>query len=551
MKPIQIIKDRNFISSFTQELEENKQQSSWEHLALSYEAELAMMNTSFNEMKALTHLPQMEFLPYQLEVAQQVLFRLHGRAILADEVGLGKTIEAGLVLKEYIIRGLVKKALILVPASLVNQWVEELQSKFQISAVAYRKNYSWEDIDIVVCSLDMAKKDPHHEMITNISYDFLLVDEAHRLKNEKTLNNSFVRSIQKKYCLLLTATPIQNSLNEIYQLVSILRPGLLGSYESFIETFDQNEQEQQSILKQLIKQVLIRNTRKEIKGPSIKRHINTKWITFSEEEQLVYGRIKKLTNHLPPFTKLTLLRALCSSREACYLSIQKMLTQDNAPHKEELMQIADEISVLPHHIKANEIVKYIESIGHEKVIVFTEFRATQFYLQWYLQQHHITSVPFKGGFKSSKKEWMKQLFENKAQVLIATEAGGEGINLQFCHHMINYDLPWNPMKIEQRIGRIHRFGQKNDVHITHLALSNTLEEHLMHILYDKVHLFERVIGEVDDILSLLEVPKYDQKIQSILKESGSEEDIKNKLHQLSSIMKHTTLQQEEEQSGNT
>ncbi len=544
MKHIEINKDNQIMQMIEQAAEQDDNHTSWDLFTLSYEAELASMNHSFNELKSLVHLPHMEFLPYQVETAQRVLFQMHGRAILADEVGLGKTIEAGLILKEYIIRGLVKKALILVPASLVNQWVDELQSKFNIRAVAYQKNYNWEELDIVVCSLDMAKKSPHNEIITSIAYDFLLVDEAHRLKNEKTINNSFVRSIQKTYCLLLTATPIQNRLSEIYHLVTILRPGLLGSYDSFMNTFDQKEKEQQSILKQLVQQVLIRNTRKEIEDTSIHRFIDTEWIAFSNEEQAVYHRIEKLTGHLPPFTRLTLLRALCSSREACFLSIEKMLKQDRHPYREELTEISIAITMLPHHAKANKLIEYILNIGNEKVIIFTEFRATQFYLQWYLDQHGISSVPFRGGFKRSKKDWMRQLFKNHAQVLIATEAGGEGINLQFCHHMINYDLPWNPMKIEQRIGRIHRFGQQNDVHITHLALSDTLEEHLMHILYDKIHLFERVIGRVDDILSLLDVGDLEQEIQNILHRSSSDKEIKRKFNKLTSIIEATTHEEE-------
>src|SRR5699024_2098641 len=125
----------------------------------------------------------------------------------------------------------------------------------------------------------------------------------------------------------------------------------------------------------------------------------------------------------------------------------------------------DMIAALPHHVKAKKLIEMIEQIGQEKIIVFTEYRATQYYLQWYLHQHQISSVSFQGGLKKGRKEWITQLFEQDKQVLIATEAGGEGINLQFCHHIINYDLPWNPMRLEQRIGRIHRYGQKNNMHI--------------------------------------------------------------------------------------
>src|SRR5699024_9634019 len=132
--------------------------------------------------------------------------------ILADEVGLGKTIEAGLILKEYMIRGLVQKALILVPASLVNQWEQELNSKFYIPAIAHRKNYAWDQCDILISSIDTAKRPENRELIQEIDYDFILIDEAHKLKNHKTKNYAFVRSLKKKYCLMLTATPVQNKL---------------------------------------------------------------------------------------------------------------------------------------------------------------------------------------------------------------------------------------------------------------------------------------------------------------------------------------------------
>ena len=106
-----------------------------------------------------------------------------------------------------------------------------------------------------------------------------------------------------------------------------------------------------------------------------------------------------------------------------------------------------------------------------------------------------------GKFSKSKREWMKYLFKEKAQVLIATESGSEGINLQFCHHVINYDLPWNPMKLEQRIGRVHRLGQEHDVNIYNLAIKHTIEDHILELLNVKIGVFEKVVGELDDILT--------------------------------------------------
>lgn len=144
--------------------------------------------------------------------------------------------------------------------------------------------------------------------------------------------------------------------------------------------------------------------------------------------------------------------------------------KDEAPQLPEkiIRNLMGYIDQVTKNSKAEKTVELIQNIN-DKVIIFTEYRATQLYLQWFLKQHGITSVPFRGGFKRGKKDWMKDLFKNRAQVLIATEAGGEGINLQFCNHIINYDLPWNPMRLEQRIGRIHRLGQERDVFIYNMA----------------------------------------------------------------------------------
>lgn len=539
MKDITIKKDTQFIDQFDVVQQEEGPFTTWDLFKLRYQAEMATMTTDFYGLRSLDYLPHIDFLPHQIETATQAIETMNGRAILADEVGLGKTIEAGLILKEYMIRGLVKKALILVPASLVNQWVRELNEKFYIPAISYRKNYVWDQHSVIVSSIDTAKREPHKEDILNIDYDFLLVDEAHKLKNHKTLNYEFVQSIKKKYCLLLTATPIQNQLIEIFNLVSILKPGHLGSYDTFLKQHgkDRKNIKKDAYLKQLIQKVMIRNTRKDTALNDIKRNIETVWLDFNQEELDVYEELNQLTiDNMPTLSKLTYLRELCSSREACYLSLQNILkeTEDSS-----LQNLLNNIAQLPHHVKAKKVVDIIQQLGDEKVIIFTEYRATQFYLQWYLLQYGIKSVPFRGGFKRGKKDWMKQLFENNVQVLIATEAGGEGINLQFCKHLINYDLPWNPMRLEQRIGRIHRYGQKDDVHIYNFAIKGTVEEHIMSLLYEKIDLFEQVIGQLDDILAELDISDIETEISQIFSESSSNGEVKIKLDNLTSIIKQT------------
>lgn len=552
MNQIEIMKDSIFIDEFETTLEKDGSLSPWELFQMTYQSELTTMAPSFEGLKALDYLPHMNFLEHQISCAKQVIEDMSGRAILADEVGLGKTIEAGLILKEYMLRGLVKKVLILVPASLVNQWAKELNEKFYIPAISHRKNYPWDQCDIMITSIDTAKRSPHREQILDLDYDFILIDEAHKLKNHKTKNFAFVQSLKKKYCLLLTATPVQNQLVEIFNLVSILRPGHLGNFDSFLEQYgkDRKKIKQDKYLKQLIQKVMIRNTRDNTKMNTIKRNIETVWLDFTTKEKDVYTHLQNVTEVFPAFSKITLLRELCSSKEACFLTLQKMANTD--AKVEALKPLAEKIGQLHHHIKAEKAVEIIKKSGDEKVIIFTEYRATQLYLQWYLKENGITSVPFRGGFKKGKKDWMKQLFENHAQVLIATEAGGEGINLQFCNQLINYDLPWNPMRLEQRIGRIHRYGQQNDVYIYNFAIRDTVEEHIMTLLYEKINLFEQVIGHLDGILDELNITDIESEIKTIFSESTSTGETKIKLDNLSSMIKltHEQTELEEQQYGN-
>jgi len=530
-------RDESFLPQLENALEHHQSLTNWQLFSLLYSYKKESAIKSFDQLQSLRYLRHITFLEHQVEAANKVINEMNGRAILADEVGLGKTIEAGLILKEYLFRRLVKRVLILVPSSLVNQWVQELYEKFYIQATVYRKNYRWDEYPIIVCSLDLAKRSPHREEILKIKYDLVIIDEAHRLKNQKTLNHTFVRSIKKKYCLLLTATPIQNDVLELFNLVSIIKPGLLGNYSHFKKTYGKPTAKNKQHLHQLIQNVMVRNRRKDTILDDVKRNIETIWMDFSKEEQQAYDRLANTLQKTATFAKLTYLKELCSSREACYLSLQK---REPDHLQNEVEQVMEDIAALPHHTKANKLVEIIQQIGSEKVIVFTQYRATQYYLQWYLQQHNISAITFYGGLKRGRKEWITTLFKNHYQVLIATEAGGEGINLQFCSHMINYDLPWNPMHVEQRIGRIHRYGQKQHVTVYNFAIKNTLEEHVINLLYEKINVFERVIGELDDILERLNIKSFDTEMRDIIQESNSVGEAKIKLNHLLHVIEDVT-----------
>lgn len=542
---VQINFDSSWQNEFLHRIEEDGPWGSWELYKLALEVENHTIIPEFEGLQAPKHLSSLIPLPHQLEVAKQVVENMNGKAILADEVGLGKTIEAGLILKEYMIRGLVKKVLILVPASLVTQWAIELNSKFFIPAIAQRKSYVWEQCDVVVSSIDTAKRNPHKDIIYNQDYDLVIIDEAHKLKNNKTKNYEFVQNLKKKFCLLLTATPIQNRISEIFNLVSLLKPGHLGNEADFYQKYqkDSRSLDDDEFLKELVNKVMIRNRRADTGIEWTKRNVETLPIEFSKEERELYEAVTNLRGDgnwmsSSQFSVMTLQREACSSREAVFFTLRNMLQKKEEPTKEfqeQIQALITKVEAVQKNAKAEKALELIQQIN-DKVIIFTEYRATQLYLQWFLKQHGITSVPFRGGFKRGKKDWMRELFQKNAQVLIATEAGGEGINLQFCNHIINFDLPWNPMRLEQRIGRVHRLGQEKDVNIYNFAIKETVEEHVLKLLYEKIHLFEKVIGDLDDILTKLDFGNINDHLVDIFGRSSSEGEMRIKMDNLTSMI---------------
>jgi len=533
--------DTSWIEPLTTRMQDDGPWDKWELFKLALEAEEAMAVRDFDQLQCLKYLPGLTPYPHQLDTAERVLNEMRGRAILADEVGLGKTIEAGLIMKEYMVRGLAKKILILVPASLVIQWTKELNQKFGIPAVAQKKEYMWRQHDVVVASIDTAKRDPHRRHVLDIEYDMLIIDEAHKLKNKRTRNYQFVKEIHKKYCLLLTATPIQNEMDELYNLINLLKPGHLGHATSFSSNYVEGKRQAKNNeqLRGEIEKVMIRNKRSDGGVHFTSRRVQSVPIELSKEELDLYHGVTRFVRDqyhtgsggFNSLALITLQREVCSSKEAAFMTLYNMHQRlpEGSELREQILELVELIKRIETHSKAAKTVELIQSIN-DKVIIFTEYRATQNYLQKYLHDHGITSVPFRGGFKRSKKDWMTDLFQNRAQVLIATEAGGEGINLQFCNQVINYDMPWNPMRVEQRIGRVHRLGQQRDVHIYNLSTVGTIEEHILNLLYEKIDLFEMVIGELDDIVERLSLTQtLEENLVQIIMDSRSAGEMAVKL----------------------
>lgn len=490
----------------------------WFRLALAAE-ELALLPLPADLLAPL-HLAERwkeaGVVPYlhQLNAARRVLGELCGRAILADEVGLGKTIEAGIIAKEYLLRRQASRVLVLAPATLCRQWARELQEKFDLTPVLARTDWDWERGDVVIASLDLAKSAAHRHRVVNQPWDLVIVDEAHKLKNSRSQNWQLVSALHSKYLLMLTATPVQNDLRELYNLITLLRPGQLGTYREFRQRYAATPRHPKNAaeLRALLQKVMIRNRRGSESVRFTKRVLHSLPVELTPAESALYRAItarlraagqRARAEGRPPLNVLPLLtlqREACSSSFAVILTLDRMrrATADPALAQElaNLLQLA---LAVPSNAKGDALESILANLP-EKAIVFTEYRGSAAYLAQRLAAAGRRVVGFDGHMSASRKDYARHLFQHSADVLISTESGGEGLNFQFCHHLVNFDLPWNPMRIEQRIGRVHRLGQTEDVHVYNLATRGTIEERLVTLLFEKLNLFSEVMGDLADLL---------------------------------------------------
>jgi SNF2 family DNA or RNA helicase len=483
--------------------------------------------------------------PHQIATVERVITEMNGCAILADEVGLGKTIEACMIMKEYMLRGMVRRVLILTPASLCWQWYSELKEKFGVLATVQRSEYDWERSVVIIASMDRAKRSPHREIIGSLTYDMVIIDEAHKLKNQKTLNWQFVNSIRRKYTLMLTATPVQNDLSELYTLITLIKPGQLGTYQQFKQHFvsDKRMPRQSDKLRTLLSQVMVRNRHSSTGISFTHRNIHSLTIQLSPEENALYqGVTEFMRDSLREMGQLaqsvlaliTLQREVCSTPQAAAVTIERLIERyPQSLINAKLRQLYVMAASCTTCSKADQLVELINRIG-DKALVFTEYRASQQYLRWRLEQQGLVTLGFDGSLSSSRKDWVRELFRRQGDVLVSTESGGEGLNFQFACHVINYDLPWNPMRLEQRIGRVHRLGQTRPVHVYNMATANTIEEYILYLLYEKINMFNMVIGDLEMILSELgSAGKLESRLYEIVAENADNpKQLQHELEQL-------------------
>ena len=572
--------------------------------------------------------------PHQIEAAL-FAFRspLSKGIILADEVGLGKTIEAGLVLCQYWAIGK-RKIIVVCPAAIRKQWSFELTEKFGIdNEILDSKNYNeyvrigrnpFDNKKVVICSYNFVarKKDE----IRLFGFDLAIIDEAHKLRNVYKKNSVTAHAVREALenvkKLLLTATPFQNSLMELYGLTSIIDENIFGDAKSFRANYvyEENYSELQMRLAPYYKRTLRKDVVEYINytkrlpltqkfdSTDLEFELYTKVSEFLRSDNLYSIPVKQkmLTTMMVRKILASSTYALLGTLATIKARLEKMLEENkyqqfdlneifdedeiellneneednidsdaNLPTEDEIIdtkQIQKEIAAIQSFINLAEQIKHdskakallialqkafeqIELIGaNRKALIFTESKRTQAYLKEFLEQNgYRGKIVIFNGSNSDKQSneileaWLKanaytgkisgiraadrraaivDYFKDKAEIMIATEAAAEGLNLQFCSLVVNYDLPWNPQRIEQRIGRCHRYGQKSDVVVVNFVNQrNYADLRVFELLNDKFKLFSDVFGTSDEILGQIDGVDFEKRIWLIYQECRTEAEI--------------------------
>ncbi len=583
---------------------------------------------------------QVDLNPHQVDAALFAFCSPFSKGvILADEVGLGKTIEAGIVLSQKWAEGK-RKILIIVPSSLRKQWMQELADKFFLpSAIietpSFNKAVKQGKVNpfdlkenIAICSYHFARN--KEEYVRMVNWDLVIIDEAHRLRNVYRTDNKIAKTIRSSIetvtnKVLLTATPLQNSLMELYGLASFIDEHIFGDIKSFKEQFVRiTDDGVFSDLKERIKPICKRTLRRQVLEyiQYTNRLALVQEFVPGEEEQKLYDHVSDYLRRdtlygLPTSQRqlitLILRKLLASSAYAISKTLrsladrlERMLKKDKELKKslkeeisedyEELSEIEDEwdegdnkedgllteyeVEAVENEIKdLRDFVKLAESITHDakgkvliqalkmgfkkaqelgaqrKALIFTESRRTQEYLYRLLSESEYSGkiVLFNGTnsgeqAKQIYKTWLEKYkgtdrisgsatsdkraslvdcFKDEAEIMIATESAAEGVNLQFCSLVVNYDLPWNPQRIEQRIGRCHRYGQKHDVVVVNfLNKKNAADQRVYELLDEKFKLFNGVFGASDDVLGAIESGvDFEKRISDIYQKCRRTEEI--------------------------
>ena len=557
-------------------------------------------------------------LPHQLHVLNRALSNNNIRYILADEVGLGKTIEAGMIIQELKARGLIKRILIVCPKGLVTQWEQEMSEKFNEKFhIILPSDYEtikkltnsddvYDQFEQVISPMDSIKPldsragwsqdkvDQYNEdrilSIVNSGWDLVIIDEAHRVAGSTGEVSrpalGLLLSRSSPYLLLLTATPHSGKTQPFLRLIKLLDEKAFPSYKA--------------IVKEQVAPFVIRNEKREAidnEGNKLFKERFTKAVEIhwgekhSMQKKLYemvteyvregYNRAFKEKKFYIGFLMVLMQRLVTSSTAAVKGSIGKRIETLKAQNAKisslsfddlvelnledkleealevmsldmdkEILELTDIFNLAKQaeyqyqDAKAEVLLNKLDQIEYEmnspKIIIFTEFVATQSYLEILLKTKGYRISLINGSMDIEMRNNSLEDFKQKNDLLISTDAGGEGLNLQFANVVINYDLPWNPMKIEQRIGRVDRIGQKQDVYIYNFMIVDTIENRVRKVLEDKLSIIlaETGIDKLADVLDneIADVDFTDVYVKSIrnpknieLNTSGMEKDLRKQI----------------------
>jgi SNF2 family DNA or RNA helicase len=578
--------------------------------------------------------------PHQYKPLVKFLNSENNRVLIADEVGLGKTIEAGMIYKEIYKREELKISLVVVPSSLTYKWQEELNIRFDEYFTIYKTNQFLNFIDEVenysssklinekiIISYHTLRDERVMNKLKNSFFevDFLIMDEAHTMRNmgTSTYESAEIITSLSEHIIFLTATPVQNSLYDLFNILSLLDNDYFKDYDYFKKMLkpnslihrlialirnnhsldeikgliiDNQDNNHPLYLKSILEEILqekslnnpkkiyfineltksdhlsfiINRTKKKDVGLSTPRNASSVIVDITETERDYYNAVIEFVKFLNPQTPqgfITIMpeRMASSSMIASLESFKEIKKSgklfikdiddledyhedidirqeaikylDNIIYKGELIGQYDS-----KFIKFEEILKDLKSQDIKQMIVFSFFKKTLDYLETKLQDLGYSVGKIHGDFSIEDRFATIKDFKNGSfDILLSSEVGSEGLDMQFCNVVINYDLPWNPMRVEQRIGRIDRIGQKFDkLHIFNLCIIDSIEDRILNRLYNKLNIFENSIGELEPILGELEK---ELNISELINLSQEEIDKKLSLKELALERKKLEISQ--------
>ena len=548
---------------------------------------------------------RIEIEPYQVKAAYEILNSYDHRYLIGDEVGLGKTIEAGIVTEELIARGRAERVLIVAPAPLTVQWQREMREKFDRNFVIYdrdtvrthRKSHPnqnvWLREDLIITSIDFAKQDDVLEALRNleVEWDIAIFDEAHHLTARRSSDDSIDRTQRYKVgeavarnsdaLLLMTGTPHKGKSDQFYFLTDLLDPYRFGN-ESDIDP-------------EGLEDLMIRRLKDnmyETDGTRMfpEKNIEALGVDMSPAERKLYDGVTEYIreyynlaqqeeNQAVGFTMVIYQKRLVSSIYAIRKSLENRMRaiQSDAVAEElpeDVQQLIPRYSTEPETLtdaertrveekletvtltqnqsqvqaeldrvkelwqqakqiktdrKAELLKKVVDGVldddPDEKILIFTEYTDTLEYLRDEIfAGYDVTQIY--GDLSQAQRRQEMARFEEEANLMLATDAAQEGLNLQFAHIMVNYDLPWNPTRIDQRMGRLHRYGQEHTVEIRNLFFKNTRESEILKLLVEKMNQIESDLGMRSDVLGrVLEDVDLDQTIMTAIAEDQSQDEV--------------------------